>query len=157
MKRKILALIGVMAIALCSLCACFGTVADEGKATVVIENRDGSYTEYKLDLGDVEDKSEGAASIIEYLAAREENPLEVDMQNGSYGKFVNSIGGLTPDTMAGEFISVYTSVEADFGTFADVGEIDYNGTLLKSAGVGLSSMQVNKDTVILFRVEVSNW
>lgn len=147
----------VLAVTVCSLCACFGAVDEAGKVTVVVENRDGSYKEYKANLEDIENKDEGAVGVIEYLAARSDDPLEADLQDSSYGKFVNSIGGLTPDASAGEFVSIYTSVEADFGTFDGVGEINYNGTTLKSAGVGLTSMQVLEGTVILFRIEVSSW
>ena len=154
MKRKIITLTLTLALLLCALCSCFGLVAERGDVTVVIANRDGTYTEYKAYLEDVENKSEGAVGVIEHLAAREKNPLTVDMQSSSYGKYVNSIGSLTPDTASGEFISIYTSVEADFGTFLGVTEIEYGGKLLKSSGVGLTDMNVPEGAIILFCIEV---
>lgn len=157
MKKRILALLTVCVIALCSLVSCFGTVADEGSVTVVIENRDGSFKEYKVSFEDVEKKDEGAAGVLEYLASLGNDPLTVDMHDSSYGKYINSIGTLVPDGASGEYISVYTSVEEDFGTFDGVCEIDYNGVTLKNSGKGVSYMQVVEGAVILFRVEVYSW
>ena len=153
MKKRILAAVLLLALTLTALCSCFGSVAERGDVTVVIENRDGSYTEYKVYLEKVENKSEGAVGILENLSKREKNPLPLDMSNGPYGKFLNSIGTLTPDASENEFISIYTSVEKDFGTFLGAEEIDYGGTLLKSAGVGMSSLTIESGTVILFRIE----
>jgi hypothetical protein len=154
MKRKIITLTLTLALLLCTLCSCFGLVAERGDVTVVIANRDGTYTEYKAYLEDIENKSEGAVGVIEHLASREKNPLTVDMANSTYGKYVNAIGSLTPDTASGEFISIYTSVESDFGTFLGVKEIEYGGKLLKSSGVGLTDMNVPEGAIILFCIEV---
>ena len=154
MKKRIISLTLILALAVCALCSCFGSVAERGDVTVVIANRDGTYTEYNAYLENIENKSEGAAGVIEHLAAREKNPLTVDMVNSTYGKYVNAIGSLTPDTASGEYISIYTSVESDFGTFLGVSEIEYNGTVLKSSGVGLTDMNVPEGAVILFCIEV---
>lgn len=154
MKRKILAMLVIAALTLCALCSCFGAFDDKGELTVVLENRDGSYTEYKVTLEDVENKDEGVAGVIEHLAARADSPLSVDMQSGAYGKFINSIGSLVPDAMSGEYVGIYTSVEVDFSTYADVKEINYKGTKLMTSGIGISEMSAADGAVILFRVEV---
>ena len=138
--------------AIFSVVSC-GSVDGQGDVTVVIESRDGSRTEFKVFLSEVENKDEGAVGVLEHLAAREKNPLALDMSSSTYGKFINSVADLTPDTATGEFISVYTSVEADFGTWADVGEKTYGELTLKSSGVGISSMKVKSGCVILLCIE----
>ncbi len=153
MKRKILSALMVLVLTVLVLTSCFGGVADEGDVTVVIENRDGSCTEYVLALEKIENKSEGVTGLLEQLSSRDTDPLSLDLQSGPYGKYINSIGSLTPDALAGEYIGIYTSVEADFDTSAYVKELTYNGTSLKTSGVGISSMQVPKDAIILFKVE----
>lgn len=153
MKKKILSILLILA-ALCTLLySCFGKVDSEGNVTVVIENRDGTYTEYVLALEELENKDEGVTGLVEQLAKREENPLSLDMQESTYGKFINAIGSLTPDAAAGEYISVYTSVEADFDVSTYVNETSYKDTLLKTSGLGISSMSVPAGAIILFRVE----
>ena len=142
---------------LLSLVACGGTLGEEGDVSVVIENRDGTYTVYKAYLEDVKNRGEGVYGVIQYLMERENNPLTADIVDSTYGAYVNAIGSLTPDTAAGEFVSVYTSLEKDFGTWDGVGTVDYEGKTLTAAGVGLTSMSAEKDTVVLFRIEVYNY
>jgi hypothetical protein len=153
MKNKILALILIVALTCLSLASCFGKVDSEGNVTIVIANRDGSYTEYDVALEDIENKDEGAAGVLEQLARSESDPLVLDMQDSTYGKFVNAIGSLVPDAMAGEYVSVYTSVEADFDVSEYVSETAYKGVTLKTAGVGISSMQVPAGAIIYFCIE----
>ncbi|MBQ7386831.1 MAG: hypothetical protein IJW03_01555 [Clostridia bacterium] len=153
MKRKILSALLVLAMLATLLTSCFGKVDSEGNVTVVIENRDGSYTEYALALEDIENKDKGAEGLVEQLANREDDPLALDMQESTYGKYVNAIGSLTPDAAAGEYISIYTSVESDFDVSAYVKEITYKDITLKTSGVGLSSMKVPAGAIILFRIE----
>ena len=150
--RKFLAVILLVCVAILTFASC-GFVGESGDVTVVIESRDGEYTVYKTYLENIENKSEGAVGVLEDLSARENDPLSLDMVDSTYGAYINSIGGLTPDTAKGEFISVYTSCEADFGTWEGVGVIEYEGTTLKSSGLGISSMTVTKGVIILFRIE----
>ncbi len=149
---RILTTVLVIILLLSAIASC-GSVDDKGDVTVVIENRDGSYTVYVTELEKVENKSEGAVGILEHLGQREENPLSVDVSDGAYGSYINSIGTLTPDAAKNEFISVYTSVESDFGTFEGVGEKSYEGVRLVSSGVGISSMTVTEGCVLLFCIE----
>ena len=153
--KKILSLILVL-VMLISLVSCAGTLGERGDVSIVIENLDGTYTVYKAYLEDVENRNEGTFGVIQHLMEREKNPLSADIVNSEYGAYVNAIGSLTPDTAAGEFVSVYTSLEKDFGTWDGVGTVDYEGKTLTASGVGLTSMSAEKDTVVLFRIEVYN-
>lgn len=150
--RRILAILLLICVALLAFVSC-GAVGESGDVTVVVENRDGSYTVYKTYLENVENKSNGALGVIENLMAREENPLVAEVVNSTYGAYVNSIGDLAPDVTKNEYVSIYTSIEADFSTYEGTNTLEYEGTTLKTAGVGLSSMTVTAGTVILFRIE----
>ncbi len=153
MKRKFLSALTVLVLILTALTSCFGGVASEGEALVVIENLNGSFTEYTLALENIKNKDEGVAGLLEALSEQSENPMSLDMQNSTYGKYVNAIGSLTPDGTAGEYISIYTSVESDFDTSAYVKELSYKNKTLKTSGLGISSMKVPSGAVILFRIE----
>ncbi len=160
--KKILALILVlvMAVGLVSCNGVFdgilgGILGERGDVSIVIENRDGTYDVYKAYLEDVENKDEGVYGVIQHIMAREKNPLEADIVDSTYGAYINSIGSLIPETTDEymEYVSIYTSLEKDFGTWDGVGEIDYEETTLKASGVGLTSMSAEEGTIVLFRIE----
>ena len=154
--KKLSALLLVVVTASLSLFCC-STVEEKGDVTVVIENEEGEYDAYKVYLEDVENKSEGVVGILEHLNGREDNPLHLKMSDGPYGKFLTEIGSVKEDLAAKKYITVYTSLEKDFGTWEGVGVLDYEGITLKSSGVGISEMSVESGTVILFRSEASQW
>ena len=150
--KKILSLILAVAMMLL-LVACGGEVGEEGDVSLVVENRDGSYDVYKVYLEDVTNKEEGVYGVVEFIMQRKENPITADIVDSSYGAYVNSIGSLTPDASKNEYVCLYTSLEKDFGTWDGVKSIVYEGVTLKEAGVGLTSMSIEKGTVVLFRIE----
>ena len=150
--KKILSLILAVAMMLL-LVACAGEVGEEGDVSLVVENRDGSYDVYKVYLEDVTNKEEGVYGVVEFIMQREENPITADIVDSSYGAYVNSIGSLTPDASKNEYVCLYTSLEKDFGTWDGVKSVVYEGVTLKEAGVGLTSMSIEKGTVVLFRIE----
>lgn len=155
---RILTLITLVATLVASLASCDvlagPTVAGE-QVTVVIEERDGSYTTYEIALADVADKSMGAYSLLAHL--RDKKGLALDAPDSSFGIYLNAVGNLIPDLTKNEYVSIYTSVERDFSVptadFPIVNEVVYNGITLKTAGVGISSMSVEDGTVILIRIE----
>ena len=153
MKKQIfvLALVIIMALSLssCDLLSIFGGVASEGGVTVVIENTDGTYDVYTAELDAVENKSEGAAGVVEYLSEREENPRYLDMVNSTYGAYVNAIGSIKAEENT--YVLIYTSLETD--SYEGAPTVLYEGITLYQAGLGLSAMTVNEDSVILFRLE----
>ena len=150
--KKILSLILAVAMMLL-LVACGGEVGEEGDVSLVVENRDGSYDVYKVYLEDVTNKEEGVYGVVEFIMQRKENPITADIVDSSYGAYVNYIGSLTPDASKNEYVCLYTSLEKDFGTWDGVKSVVYEGVTLKEAGVGLTSMSIEKGTVVLFRIE----
>lgn len=156
---KLLAMLVVVASVLVCLVSCGGNVAASGTAYIVIENGAGAdefYTVYEVDLSKVENKNEGAMALLEYLASEKDSTLYYSINwGGGYGAYVNSIASLTPE--GAEYISVYTSNEADFAKpdaySPVVSTVDYNGVTLTYSGLGISQMNIKDGTVVLFRLE----
>ena len=157
-KTKALALLLAMLIAsLLVFTSCTEMqVADSGTASLVIEDN-GSYEVYEVDLSKLENRDEGAISLLEYVASLEGSTLYFTLNfGGGYGAYINTIGTLSPDPSC-EYISIYTTESCDFAVATEympvVSTVEYEGTTLTYSGVGLSSMSVKDGTVILFRVE----
>ena len=156
MKNRIFAVILTVTAMLFAITSCsyiFGDVAEQGDVTVVVENTDGSYEVYKTYLENVENKKEGAKGVVENLRDREDNPLNLEMVDGSYGAYVSGIGSIKEDLTSKMYIIVYTSLASDSSEGAPT--VDYEGVTLYQAGVGLSGMAVEAGGIILFRLEKS--
>jgi len=152
--KKLIALLLVITSALLLLASCGKSEVDnEGNMTVVIESSDGTYKEYNVPLDKLENYSEGLVGALEYLSRKKVDPLSLDMSDSTYGKYIHSIGAISEDPAKGRYVIAYTSVEKDFSTYEGVNTIKYEGVTLKTSGVGISSMSVKKDSVILFRLE----
>ena len=156
---KILAILLTIAAIFCCLTSCGGNVAASGTAYVVIENGAGAaepFTVYEVDLARVENKTEGALALLEYIASLEGSDLYYSASwGGGYGAYVNSIGSLYP--VGTEFIAIYTSNEADFATpdayMPVVKTVEYDGATLTASGFGISQMNIKDGTIVLFRLE----
>lgn len=156
MKKRLLALLLATFILTLSLVSCdafLGDVADSGDITVVVENKDGSYDVYKTCLEEVENKKEGAKGVVEHLNEREQNPVYLEMVDSTYGAYVSAIGSIRESASDKLYVIVYTSVAAD--SYDGASTVEYDGTTLYQAGVGLSGMAVPEGGIILFRLEKS--
>lgn len=156
MKNRIISTILIAAICIFSFSSCdylFGSVAEEGDVTVVVEATDGSFEVYKTYLESVENKDEGAKGVVEHLSEREENPLALEMVDSTYGAYVSAIGTIKENGADKMYVIVYTSVASD--SYEGAPTLNYEGTTMYQAGVGLSGMTVEAGTVILFRLEKS--
>ncbi len=153
MKIKILALLLALVTAVSLLTSCsfiFGDVADSGNFTVLVENTDGSYEVYKTDLDRLENKSEGAKGLLEHLNTSDKK-LYLEMVDSTYGAYVSAIGNIREGD--GSYVIVYTSVASD--SYEGAPTVEYEGSTLYQAGVGLSGMTVEAGGIILFRLEKS--
>lgn len=151
--KRILSLVIVVvllasAMVSCELLSIFGSVAEEGDVTVVVEAVDGSYEVYKTYLENVENKDEGAKGVVEHLNNGEDK-LHLVMEESTYGAFVTEIGRIKQAD--GKYVMVYTSVKSD--SYEGAPSVDYDGVTLYQSAVGLSGMTVEAGTVILFRLE----
>ncbi len=151
---KILAVSAVISILMLLLSACGGgNVAKSGMATVVIDNGDGTFLTYEVNLSELSEHNEGAFSLLKHLGSLEENPLTFSMVWGGYGAYLTAIGNISENSSRYEYIYVYTSNSADFDTSEYVKELKYEGQTLKSSGLGVSTMNIEDGTVVLFRLE----
>ena len=155
---KILAVLLVIVTIIASFASCTGgDVSQTGTAKIVIENAEGDYTVYDVDLSKLEKRDEGALSLLEYIASQEGSTLYYNVQwGGGYGAYITSIGTLSPNP-ASQYVAIYTSSEADFAVpneyMPTVATVKYGDLTLTYSGVGLSSMHINDGTIILFRLE----
>ena len=127
-------------------------IAEVGDVTVVVENGEGKYEVYKTYLENVKNKTEGAFGVLENLQEREDDPLHLVCENGTYGAFITEIGSIKENASEGAYIMIYTSVASD--SYPDAPTVTYGDALLYSAGVGANMLTVEAGTILLFRLEV---
>lgn len=155
MKKILVSMLLVLTL-LASMVSCnliFGDVADEGDVTVVVEGSDGNFEVYKTYLENVVNKEEGAKGVVENLRDRKDKPLHLEMVDSTYGAYVSEIGSIKEDSTEKKYVIVYTSVATD--SYEGAPTVEYEGTTLYQAGLGLSGMKVEAGTIILFRLEKS--
>ncbi|MCH5159508.1 MAG: hypothetical protein J1F66_01490 [Clostridiales bacterium] len=165
MKRfnKTLICILLVALMLCVLASCDDkpqpkTLSDvipelgEHEVAVIIQNGEGDYAVYVVDL--VEDMDATSSSLCSVLLTYLQNNKElyIDWSLSEYGRFINAIGGITPDTSKNEYVEVFTSNPDYQGTWAGVSTIEAGDITLKSASVGVSIMHVRFGDVIYFEL-----
>ena len=155
MKNRILSLILLVALALLSLSSCsilFGKVDRRGVFTVAIDNADGSFEEYSVNLESLENNKEGAKGVLELLDSTH-GDFYLEMTDSTYGAYVSAIGSIKESYADNMYVIVYTSVEAD--SYQGAPTFTFDGVTLYQTGVGLSGMTVKEGGIILFRLEKS--
>ncbi len=149
MKRnKILSVI-FLVLSLCAMlfsCDAGGT-ADQGTATVIIENRDESHTVYTVDLSRVENRDQGAIGVLEELARSEGIAFTMGIDG-----MITELGPYKSDPYTGEWIMIYTSCQTDFDVSKYATTVSYTDKTLTSSGVGLGDMTVEDGTILLFKL-----
>ncbi len=122
------------------------TLADN-QVAVIIKNGENNYTNY---VAPINDEMKNVEDVLNYLA--EEIDLYLDWQDTEYGKFLNGIGGAIPK-QTNEFVSFYTSVDADKGNWAGVTGYTIGDVEIVSAQVGVSSAKVESGAVYYFEID----
>ena len=110
-----------------------------GEMTLVIAGD--SVTEYKVDLGEVEIEN-GLMSILDYL--KEKGQLDYAETAG----YLDKVGPLENNAATGEYIYIYTSVDADMDVSQYASTVEYEGKTLTSTGVGSKDMHIEDGCVI---------
>ena len=131
MKRALSILIS--AVLIVSLSACIPQKSESGTATIVIATEEPSVYTVEFKEGDI---TSGLLSALDILE------IEYDISGG----FLNSVGDLKPTPP--EYVYIYTSVLSDADTSAWATTMDYNGTTLKSVGVGADELHVTDGAII---------
>lgn len=123
--------------------------AQEGTFKVVLVPKTGEAQEYTIDVALLEGQLNGEAAIMQLVG---NHGVSVSWEESSYGKYLNAIGCVQP-TGTNEYVRLFTSVEKDKGVDAYATTIEYEGVSLTSSGVGITQMTVEKDCIILIRVD----
>ena len=144
MKKKISLLLSVI-LALTLIFTACAKVDPNGYATVVVAADGDNIKEYSVPLSKVNGEN-GAFGLLDYLKA--EGELDYEAEDSAYGKYLNSVGEVKNDALAGKYIYIWTSVESDFDVSEYKSTIDYKGVSLTSAGVGISAMSVPDRAII---------
>lgn len=138
--KKVFSII-LLFIALFALSSC----KDENDVTVLIKNGD-KVVEIIVDDKDITEKM-----TLEQLLLSDEykDKFKADMVDGAYGKYINGIYEITPDSSKGEYISVYTTLfDYTFGEAVVVNEIEF-----KAASVGVSELMIVAGAAYMFSLE----
>lgn len=115
--------------------------------TVIVK---GTFTTtVTLKLGNDGVKAETVEQVLQYFIDNE--ILTVHWSDGDYGKFITGIGGLKAEGK--QFVSVYTSVVEQQGSWAGVTSVTHNGVTLVASAVGVSEMVAKNGATILFQLE----
>ena len=134
-----------------SLTACNTAAPEEsaaGSVTLVVKgSEEKSYT-VSLD-GLTVDK--GLVSILDALKS------EGKLDYGITGTFLDYVGEVKNDYDKGEYIYVYTSIEADHDVSAMRHSITYNGKELVSAGIGAAEMTVKDGAIFYVAPHTPTW
>ena len=124
-----------------------GDVADTGSATVVIAAGDDVRT-YEIPLESL-DGTKGAIVLLEYLKG--EGKLDYTSLDAGYGPYLTSVGHLCENPGEDIYVGIWTNVELDIdreSIYATT--VDYNGTTLYSANVGMGELNVPDGAIIYF-------
>lgn len=138
--KKVFSII-LLFIALFALSSC----KDENDVTVLIKNGD-KVVEIIVDDKDI---TEGMTMEQLLLSDEYKDKFKADMVDGAYGKYINGIYEITPDSSKGEYISVYTTLfDYTFGEAVVVNEIEF-----KAASVGVSELMIVAGAAYMFSLE----
>lgn len=148
--KKLLPIVLALMISLFAFAGCGGDATNlKGSATVVIAGTDSKV--YTVDLADAKMTSASTGwDLIIYLADNEN--LQFAAESSAYGKYFTKIGELEENKDDKKFISIYTSVEKDFGTWEPIATVNYGGKTLTASGVGISSMHVEENCTLYFTI-----
>lgn len=144
-KKKLLLLLLVVAIVCATsfaLAACNDPDVMTVNATVIVGDTVYNIQDYKCSTNASVDV------LLSYLT--ENKDLHIKFTESAYGKYITEIGTLAPQGT--DWICFYTSVESDKDITAYATTIEYNGTTLYSAGVGVSSAKIVDGGVYAFKV-----
>ena len=150
--KKIAALLLALLIILCafSLTACNTEEpqSSSGSVTLVVKGAEEKSYTVSLD-GLTVDK--GLLSIFDSLKA------DGKLDYGITGTFLDYVGEVKNDYDKGEYIYVYTSIEADHDVSVMRHSITYNGRELVSAGIGAAEMTVKDGAIFYVAPHTPTW
>lgn len=140
--KKLLTLI--LALAMIFSALAFISCSDEqndgdGTVTLVVDGKE--TKEYTVDITGLS-LDRGLVSVLDVLKERGELDYEIA------DTFLNKVGDVENDYTAGEYIYIFTSVEADFDVSTYAQTKEYKGQTLTSVGIGALEMTIEDGALI---------
>ena len=123
---------------------------NDHQIAIVIKNGNSDYTSYTVNLDTVGIKEATCADVLEYMSKH--RYISLTWQDSTYGKYIEAIGGINPDSSKNEYVEIFTSNPDFQGTWADVTTITAGDVTLKSAAVGVSELGVKAGDVVYFEL-----
>lgn len=123
----------------------------QNQMAVILKNGEKDYTSYVVTLGAGGTDATTVEGVIDYLCKQQ--VLTVDWTDSQYGKMINSIGKLVPQSGTNQFVTVLTSVTKDKGNWAGVTVYNVGDVEIVSSAVGVSSMTAEAGAVVYFEIQ----
>ena len=121
------------------------------QAAVIIKNGDNDYTSYTVNIAKVGSGDNlTAEDVLVYL--KDEAELTLDWTDSDFGKFINAIGGITPNANNREYVAVFTSNPKYQGTWAGVDTYEVGNVSLVAANYGVSELGVVAGDIVYFEL-----
>lgn len=144
-KKKLLSLL-LLVVIICAaslvLTACNNSDIMTVNATVIVGDAVYSIQNFE--------SSTNASVDVLLIYLTENKDLHIKYTESAYGKYITEIGALAPQYP--DWICFYTSVESDKDITEFATTIEYNGTTLYNAGVGVSSAKIMDGGIYAFKV-----
>ncbi len=161
-NKKCIAMALVILACLLLLCACVQKPMAQSKQlelptlgqnqmAVIIKNSDDLYTTYTVDLFQ---NLTTVADVLQHLSQNQ--GMQLDYANDLFGAYLNNVGGICPDRSQNQFVAFFTTVDSCKGNWAGVPSYDVGGTLLVSAGVGVSQAPAEAGSIAYFELSSYN-
>lgn len=87
---------------------------------------------------------DGLSRDISLIGLLDENDIPYTASDG----FLYSVKDFAPDSSKGEYIYIYTSVEADFDVSEYVQSVEYDSITLTSSGFGADKMSIENGCIV---------
>lgn len=121
----------------------------DDQGAIIIKNRNNTYTVHVVTVGAKGTDATTVEGVLDYL---------VDQGKLSYtkdGTMLTDLANLNPDSGAHEYISLYTSVQSDWGTGAGDNAYKIGDVSVSYANYGFTQMKFEAGAVIYF--EIATW
>ena len=120
----------------------------ENQMAVIIQNGKNDYTSITVTLGKSGVEAKTVEDVLAYL--KKEGAIDLKWHDTEYGKYIDTLGKLTPSTS--EWVAVFTSNSAEFDTSAWAQTRKAGDVTLTTSIVGVSELSVAPGYIIYFEL-----
>ena len=124
------------------------TLADNQMA-VIIKNGEKDYTSITVTLGKSGVEAKTVEDVLAYL--KDQGTITLEWSDSDYGKFITRLNKIQPSS-ASQWVSVFTSNQAEFDTSAYATTYTVGDVTLTTAIKGVSQLSVAPGYIIYFEL-----